>query len=242
MHHLLTGTHPLLRTTRLLVGLAGYGIAIALFVRADLGLSPWDVLSQGFSVRTGIEFGLSVLILSFLIMLLWIPLRQKPGIGTLVNALTVGPVAGFALTLLPPIESFPVRIILFIAAMVLLALSSALYIGAGLGPGPRDGLMTGVTARTGWKIWKVRGSIEVIVALGGWALGGGLGVGTVIFALGIGPMIQFALRLLRVRLAGTAPVSAEERAGGQAGSEPAAETGVLRNPGTEPIVLPEPAV
>ncbi|UCR89199.1 membrane protein YczE [Mycetocola spongiae] len=211
--YFLTSPRLGIRSARLAIGLFFYGVALALFVRAGLGVSPWDVLAQGVARHTGLSFGLSVLAISLVIMLIWIPLRQRPGVGTVINAISVGPVADLILTVLPAPTHLAVQIGYFITAMLILAFSTALYIGAGMGPGPRDGLMTGFTGLTGAPVWVVRGTIEIIAALGGWFMGGGLGIGTVIFALGIGPMIQWALRVCRVRLVGGRVVTSDAEIG-----------------------------
>jgi uncharacterized membrane protein YczE len=179
-------------------GLVLYGIAISLEVRAGIGLSPWDVLAQGISNRTGIAFGLVTNIVGALVLLVWIPLRQRPGLGTVLNVLVVGPSAQLGLWLIPQqTEPLP-QGLLFAAGLLLLAVATGLYIGARLGPGPRDGLMTGVRARTGWPIWAVRTGLEGSVLLAGWLLGGQVGIGTVAFVLLIGPLVHVALPLLRV--------------------------------------------
>ncbi|HEY5320461.1 MAG TPA: hypothetical protein VIJ76_06265 [Galbitalea sp.] len=181
------------RIVQLLIGLFLYGIAISMMVQAHVGIDPWDVLTQGVSRRTGIPFGLLTNIIGVAVLLLWIPLRQKPGVGTVLNALLIGPSAQLGLAIIPVQEVLWVRILLFAGGVVLLGIATGLYIGARLGPGPRDGLMTGLHARTGWKLWIVRSGIEVTVLLIGWALGGDFGVGTVAFALVIGPLVNFTI-------------------------------------------------
>ena len=153
MRTLLTSNRLSLRTLRLLAGLFAYGIAIALMIRANLGSAPWDVLSQGVARTTGISFGWATVAISAAVLLLWIPLRQKPGAGTVANAILVGFFADFGLLLIPLWDHLAVQVLSFTAGLVLLAAASALYIGAGLGPGPRDGLMTGLHAATGWQVW-----------------------------------------------------------------------------------------
>ena len=186
------------RVAQLLVGLFFYGFAIAMMVRAAIGVAPWDVLTQGISKQTGIEFGWVTNIVGAVVLLLWIPIRQKPGIGTVANVLLIGPSAQLGLTVLPEVTVLWQQVLLFAGGLALLAIATGLYIGARFGPGPRDGLMTGIHHRWGWKIWKVRTSIEVVVLLVGWLLGGNVGVGTVAFALLIGPMVNVTLPLLRV--------------------------------------------
>ncbi len=176
------------RVTQLLVGLSLYGFAIALIVRAGYGVAPWDVLTQGLSRVTGLGFGLITVLVSGVVLLLWIPIRQKPGVGTLANALLVGPFADLGLWLVPAgLDPF-VRAALLPAGIVLLGVATGLYVGARFGPGPRDGLMTGLHARTGAPIWVVRTGIEVTVLAVGWLLGGQVGIGTLAFALLIGPI------------------------------------------------------
>lgn len=201
------------RWAQLLVGLVLYGISLAMMIRAGLGVSPWDVLGQGASLQTGIPFGFMTNIIGALVLLLWIPLRQKPGIGTVLNVLLVGPSAEVGLLLMVEPDQLWARVLLFTGGLVLLALASGLYIGARLGPGPRDGLMTGVHSRFGLPIWLVRTTIEATVLGIGWILGGTVGLGTVAFALLIGPLINFLLPLLRVperpgRQPATKPLSA----------------------------------
>lgn len=186
------------RGTQLLIGLFLYGFSLAMMIRATLGVSPWDVLGQGASLRTGIPFGVMTIIIGAVVLLLWIPLRQKPGIGTVLNVLLVGPSAEVGLAVLGEPSQLWARILLFSGGLVLLAVASGLYIGARLGPGPRDGLMTGTHARFGLPIWLVRTAIEGTVLLLGWLLGGTVGVGTVAFAVLIGPMVNVALPLFRI--------------------------------------------
>jgi uncharacterized membrane protein YczE len=196
------------RIGQLLVGLFLYGIAIALMVRAGIGVSPWDVLSQGVSKQTGLAFGLVTNLIGAAVLLLWIPIRQRPGVGTVLNVLLIGPSAQLGLWLIPQQTVPVIQGLVFTGGLVLLAIATGLYIGARLGPGPRDGLMTGLHKRTGWKIWIVRTAIEVTVLTIGWLLGGQVGIGTVAFALLIGPMVNFTLPWLRVP-EGAAPVSTE---------------------------------
>lgn len=185
------------RLPRLLVGLVLFGVGIALMVRADLGLSPWDVLHQGVARRTTLTIGTVSIIVSVAVLVLWIPLRERPGLGTVLNAFLIGPVVDATLWLVPVVEALPLRWALVLAGLVTVALGSGFYIGAGLGPGPRDGLMTGL-ARRGLAVGPVRGGIEVAVLVLGWALGGTVGVGTVVFTLGIGPLVQLFLARLAV--------------------------------------------
>lgn len=186
------------RILQLLLGLFLYGIAIALMVRAGIGVSPWDVLTQGLVVQTGLAFGLLTNLIGVVVLLLWIPIRQRPGVGTVLNVLLIGPSAQLGLWLIPQ-QTVPwVQGLVYAGGLVLLAVATGLYIGARLGPGPRDGLMTGLHRRTGWKIWIVRTGIEVTVLAIGWVLGGQVGIGTLAFALLIGPMVNLTLPVLRV--------------------------------------------
>lgn len=186
------------RGLQLLVGLFLYGFSLAMMIRATLGVSPWDVLGQGGALQTGIPFGFMTNIIGVIVLVLWIPLRQRPGIGTILNVLLVGPSAEAGLALLGEPDQLWARILLFTGGLVLLAIASGLYIGARLGPGPRDGLMTGLHDRFGLPIWLVRTAIEGTVLLLGWWLGGSVGLGTVAFALLIGPMINIALPVFRI--------------------------------------------
>ena len=183
------------RIIQLLVGLFFYGFAIAMMVRAAVGVAPWDVLTQGIDSHVHLGFGFVTTIISGVVLLLWIPLRQKLGVGTVANALLVGPSADVGLWLIPADLALWLRVLLFAAGLVLLAVASGIYIGADLGPGPRDGLMTGLHARTGWPIWAVRTGIEGSVLAVGWLLGGNVGVGTVLFALLVGPLCGWTLPL-----------------------------------------------
>ena len=186
------------RIVQLLVGLFAYGIAISLMVQAGIGVAPWDVLTQGISHQTGLEFGLLTNIIGVAVLLCWIPIRQRPGIGTVANVLLIGPSAQLGLWLFPKQHVLGFQLLFFVGGLVLLALATGLYIGARMGPGPRDGLMTGIHARTGWRLWMVRTGIEVTVLLVGWALGGNFGPGTIAFALLIGPMVAVTIPWLRV--------------------------------------------
>ena len=182
------------RFAQLVFGLFLYGIGISLMVQAALGIAPWDVLTQGIAKQSGWPFGLLTNVIGAAVLLLWWPLRQKPGLGTVLNVLLIGPSAQFGLWLFPALHSLPVQILAFAAGMGVLALATGLYIGADFGPGPRDGLMTGLHRRSGWPIWAVRTGIETSVLLVGWWLGGNVGWGTLAFALLIGPMCAATLR------------------------------------------------
>ena len=186
------------RGVQLIVGLFAYGFGIALMLRAGIGVAPWDVLGQGIALQTGLPFGLVVNLVGALVLLLWIPIRQKPGIGTVLNVLLVGPSAQIGLALIPQQTEPVLQVLVLAAGLVVIALATGLYVGARFGPGPRDGLMTGLHARTGKPIWIVRTGIEVTVLVIGFVLGGQVGVGTLAFALLIGPMVNITLPLLRV--------------------------------------------
>jgi len=179
-----------LRFVQLFVGLFLYGASTALQVRAVVGVSSWTVLTQGLENVVPWSFGVITVVSSGVILLLWIPLRQKPGIGTLLNALAIGPSADLVLWLVPEPSGVVARIGLFAAGLVLLAVATAFYIGAGFGTGARDGLMVGLHQRLGWPIWLARTLVEVTVVIVGWILGGDVGAGTVIAAFAIGPMVQ----------------------------------------------------
>lgn len=181
------------RLLQLVIGLTLYGVALGLMIRGGIGVAPWDVLALGISGSTGIRYGLVTNIVAVGVLLLWIPLRQRLGIGTLLNALMLGPVADATLAVIPPVPSLWVGSALFVTGLVLLAFATGLYISADFGPGPRDGLMTGLVRATGWPVWVVRTLIEGSVLLIGFLLGGPVGVGTVIFAFGVGPLIGWFL-------------------------------------------------
>lgn len=186
------------RWAQLLVGLVLYGVALGVMVRAGIGVAPWDVLGQGVAQRTGLPFGLVTNLIGAAVLLLWLPLKQRPGVGTILNVLLIGTSAELGLWLVPQ-QTVPWQQgLVFAGGLALLAVATGLYIGARLGPGPRDGLMTGLQARTGWPIWIVRTGIEATVLTLGWLLGGQVGVGTLAFALLIGPMVGVTLPLLRV--------------------------------------------
>ncbi|WP_313142181.1 hypothetical protein [Stenotrophomonas sp.] len=182
-----------LRLLQLVTGLFLYGFGIALMVRAAIGVAPWDVLSQGITLHSPLSFGLVTNLVGLVVLLLWWPLRQKPGVGTVLNVLLIGPSAQFGLWLLPPAAGLAWQLLLFCAGLLLIALATGLYIGARLGPGPRDGLMTGLHARTGRPIWQVRTLIEGSALAVGWWLGGNIGLGTLAFAVLIGPLCGVTL-------------------------------------------------
>ncbi len=184
-------THaPARRLPQLVAGLALYGVSMAMQVRATLGVNPWDVFHQGLARNLPLSFGLVTAVVGVVVLLLWLPLRQRPGIGTVANVVIIAITVDVALALIPAPSALPARIGLLVGAVVLNGVASAAYIGVRLGPGPRDGLMTGLAARTGWSIRLVRTGIEVTVLTAGWLLGGTVGLGTVAYALAIGPLTQ----------------------------------------------------
>lgn len=187
------------RLIQLFAGLALYGASLALMLRAALGLGPWDVFHRGLSNHIDLSFGMLLNIVGAVVLLLWIPLRQKPGIGTVANIFTIGTAVDLTMLVLPEIDGPGLRGAALIAGVVLNGVAGAMYIGAGLGPGPRDGLMTGLCRRTGWSIRLVRTGIELGVLGVGWLLGGTVGLGTVLYALGIGPLVQAFLPAFTIR-------------------------------------------
>ncbi|MCL7714466.1 YczE/YyaS/YitT family protein [Stenotrophomonas mori] len=196
-----------LRLLQLLLGLFLFGIASALMIRAGIGIAPWDVLAQGISLRSGWGFGLVTNLVGVAVLLMWWPLRQRPGAGTVLNVLLIGPSAQLGLHVLPAVQGLAWQSLLFAGGLALMAVATGLYIGARLGPGPRDGLMTGLHARLGWPVWKARTLIEASALAVGWWLGGNLGPGTVAFALLIGPLCGITLPLFDHRPAQALPTA-----------------------------------
>lgn len=186
------------RLVQLFAGLVLYGVSLALLVRAGLGLAPWDVLHQGLAERLGTTVGSMVVAVSFVVLLAWIPLRQRPGFGTIANALLVGVCLDLTMLVLGDVDSWVWRGALLLVGVGLNAVATALYIGALLGPGPRDGLMTGLVRRTGGSVRMVRTVLEVSVLVAGWLLGGTVGIGTVLYAVAIGPIVHVLLPRLTV--------------------------------------------
>jgi uncharacterized membrane protein YczE len=205
------------RLPGLVLGLALFGIGIALMAAAGVGLGPWEVLNQGISRHTGIALGTVGILVGIPVLVLWIPLGEVPGIGTLLNVILIGIATNIVLPLLPhPTDVVP-QLAMMLAGVVVIGIGSGLYLGAGLGPGPRDGLMTGMHHRFGWSIRRGRTAVELTALVLGFLLGGTVGIGTVVFALGIGPLVQALLRVLgrgdRVAIARADPDLAEELEG-----------------------------
>lgn len=189
---------PIERLTRCVFGLALFGTGIGMQKASNLGLPPWDVFHDGVSKIINVPFGRTIVITSVFVMLLWIPLRQAPGLGTILNAIEVGVTADIFLSIIPQAEAMPLRIFLMLGGIVTTGIGSGFYIGAGLGPGPRDGLMVGL-AKRGINIGTARTAIEVSVLIIGILLGGSIGIGTVAFAVLIGPIVAKTLPLLQIR-------------------------------------------
>jgi uncharacterized membrane protein YczE len=211
------GRAVLARVPMLMIGLVLFGAAIALMVRSELGLSPWETLHLGITHQTAIPIGTVSILLGIPILLLWLPLGERPGIGTLLNIITIGTSTNVALAFIPETRVLPAQVALEVAGICLFGLATGIYLAAGLGPGPRDGLFTAVHRRFGWRITWIRTAIELTVLVVGFALGGTVGLGTVAFALAIGPLTELSLRVFdrhgrvirRRRRAGAEPVPAE---------------------------------
>jgi uncharacterized membrane protein YczE len=180
----------------LLVGLVVFGFGIALMAQAGLGLGPWEAFHQGIQFRTGIPMGTVSIILGVPILALWLPLGQRPGLGTVLNVALIGTATNVGNAFLPAQTVPGFQVLQMVAGVLVIGLGSGLYLGTDLGPGPRDGLMVGVHRRFGWSIRRARTAIEVIVLVAGWLLGGAIGLGTIVFAFGIGPVVQAMLRVL----------------------------------------------
>lgn len=192
------------RLLQLYAGLLLYGLSMALQVRAMLGLGPWDVFHEGVTEHVNLSFGTVVILTSVAVLLLWIPLKQKPGLGTISNVLVVGLAADLGLALIPEGGTLPVQVAMLAAGVGLNAVAGAAYLGANFGPGARDGLMTGFVARTGASVGKVRTTIELSVMAVGFALGGTVGLGTIVYALSIGPLLQLMIPTFRAPQPATA--------------------------------------
>lgn len=200
-----------LRLTWLMVGLTLYGVTLALVIRAGLGNSPWDVMHQGIAGRVPLSIGQVIVVVSVLVLLLWVPLRQPPGLGTIANAVWVGVAADATLAVLGDPHALWLRVLMVVLGVVGNAVATAMYIGAQLGPGPRDGLMTGLHRRTGLSVRLVRTALEVSVVVAGVLLGGTFGLGTVAYALSIGPLVQLFLPHLAIWLPPEPGISASSR-------------------------------
>jgi uncharacterized membrane protein YczE len=199
------------RLVQLYAGLALYGVSMALIVRSTLGNMPWDVLHQGLADRLGWSIGTAAIVVGALVLLAWIPLRQRPGLGTVSNVVVLGLALDATLAVVAAPASLPARVAFLAGGVLLNAVATAAYIGVHLGPGPRDGLMTGLVRRTGRSVRLVRTSIEVAVVAVGWLLGGTLGLGTVLYAVAIGPLVQLLLPRLSV---GVSPAARPTRPAG----------------------------
>ena len=186
------------RFLKLNVGLFIYGIGIAMMVHAAIGLAPWDVLAQGISKQTGLSFGQSTIAVSVMVLFAWIPLKVKPGIGSILNAVLLGVFADFWLPLMPQLDSYLARLAWFVLGLVVISFATGLYISCGMGKGPRDGLNTGIAQRFKLPFWQARSIVEVLVVIIGFALGGQVREGTLIFAFAIGYLNQLGLRLFRL--------------------------------------------
>lgn len=213
----------LVRGSELFVGLCLFGFAISFYIRGAVGVGPWDVFALGVVRQTGLSFGLVTVMISFGVLLLWIPLKQRLGIATLANAVLVGIAADIGLHLIPEVDHLAVRIAFVAIGMVMLAFASGVYLGADFGAGPRDGLMNGLRRVTGWPIWVVRSLIEGGALAIGWVLGGPVGIGTVIFAFGIGPLIGVFLPAFERRAARRRIARNERRAERTQGASDAVE-------------------
>jgi uncharacterized membrane protein YczE len=187
-----------IRFLTLNLGLFIYGIGIAMMVHASIGLAPWDVLAQGISKQTGLSFGQSTIAVSVMVLLAWIPLKVKPGIGSILNAILLGVFADFWLPLMPRLDGYVFQLIWFVLGLVVISFATGLYISCGMGKGPRDGLNTGIAQRFKLPFWQARSLVEVAVVLVGFMLGGQVREGTLIFAFAIGYLNQLGLRLFRL--------------------------------------------
>ncbi len=187
-----------IRLLNLYIGLMIYGLGVALTVDAAMGIAPWDVLAQGISLQSGLSFGVSTVVVSAIVLLLWIPLKVRPGLGTISNAILVGLFADVALYYLPTPDPYWQKLAMFALGMVGISFATGMYISSGMGKGPRDGLMFGVAQRTKIPFWISRSSIELLVVSVGFILGGQVREGTLLFAIGIGYLNQLGLRLFKL--------------------------------------------
>ena len=191
------------RLLRLNIGLLIYGLALSMVINAKIGVPPWDVFAQGISIQLNTSYGVASIIVSVIVLLFWIPLKVKPGIGSIMNAILIGLWADFWSQYLPKLDLYWGNLAMFMLGTCTLAFATGLYITSNLGSGPRDGLILGLTKRLGWKVWQVRTSIEVLVLSVGWVMGGQVREGTVIFAITIGYLMQLSLRLFKYKPANT---------------------------------------
>jgi uncharacterized membrane protein YczE len=222
------------RLFQLYAGLVLYGTSMALQIRAGLGLDPWDVFHQGVANHTGLSFGTVTMITGAAVLLGWIPLRQWPGVGTVSNVVVIGLSVDAALSLVPAAGPLPVQLAMLASGVFLNGVAGAAYIGAGLGPGPRDGLMTGLVRRTGGSVRVIRTSIEVTVLVTGWLLGGTVGLGTVVYAVSIGPLLHKLLPLFSVQAATGASSGAAASRGRRVKTAIAAAAMASRPPSVSP--------
>jgi uncharacterized membrane protein YczE len=211
VHRFVPTDRPLERIARCVAGLALFGVGVAAIIAADVGAAPWDVFHTGVSELTGVPVGTVIILTGAALLVVWIPLRERPGLGTVLNALQIGLVVDLVLPHLPQPDPLAVRLAMMALGVVVIGVGSAAYIGAGLGPGPRDGVMTGL-ARRGLSIRSARTGIEVAAVAVGVALGGAVGVGTVVFALGIGPLVQRFLPAFTLPSPPPVPAPVERRA------------------------------
>ncbi|WP_424936738.1 MULTISPECIES: YczE/YyaS/YitT family protein [Bacteria] len=221
----------------LLAGLSLYGFSMALMVRAGLGLDPWDVFHQGLSARTGMSIGWASALTGAVVLLAWIPLRNRPGVGTIANIVVLAVTVDATLAVLPSPSSLTAQIAYLLGGVLLNAVATVLYVGAGLGPGPRDGLTTGLVHRTGRSVRLIRTVIEISVVAVGWLLGGTVGVGTVLYAVGIGPLIQLLLKAIPRRLltiSGWGPVLRTQREAHRSGATARRQEDGMRAPERRP--------
>jgi uncharacterized membrane protein YczE len=187
------------RLIQLYAGLALYGFSMALMIQAAIGLNPWDVLHEGITQHVPLTFGMVTIAVGALVLLAWIPLRQRPGLGTVSNVIVIGLAVDVSLAVIPSPQMLPLQVAMLLVGVGLNGVATAAYIGARFGPGPRDGLMSGLVARTGRSVRLIRTCLELSVLATGWVLGGTVGVGTLVYALGIGPLVHVLLPLLTVR-------------------------------------------
>ncbi len=181
------------RLPGLIIGLVIFGVGIALMARADLGLGPWEVFHQGISRLTGLELGTVGILVGIPVLAAWWPLGERPGIGTVLNIAFIGTATNVAMSMLPTAVDLPMQLAMMLGGVVAIAIGSGLYLASDLGPGPRDGLMTGLHVRFGWSIRRARTLIELLVLVAGFLMGGTVGLGTIVFALAIGPLVQITL-------------------------------------------------